>query len=525
MPSPSCRPTVALCAVISALALLAAPAGAAPVERVYYDGLDRDGQLTGGVILLERPLIDRSLPPTDARSVTIIDNGPTANRIDLVCVGDGYLEGELGLYASHVTESLAGFFAQVPFSTYATLFNVHRVDVVSNESGVDNDPVPGIDRDTALDMAFWCGGIERLLCVDVGKAYAHALNAPDLDQVFASANSTMYGGAGYTDSELATFAGGNEAAIELALHELGHSLGNLADEYHYGDGAAYVGPEPTERNVSTYNAVVMDLLGAKWANWLGDPGSGHGGPVDTFEGAYYHQYGVHRPTANSKMRALGQPFNLPCVEGLILEFYRIVDPVDAHLPNDVVLVGNELAWVDPIDPTHHALAVQWFLDDMPLNDATADTLDLASIMIEPGAHTLSVVVVDGTELVRDEAARAELMTRTITWLLDVPTPTQVAAGDVTPGSSLALQHVPNPFNPRTTVHFTVPHATSVELRVHDVTGRVVRTLVDGVEFGPGMHAVGWDGRDDRGRAVASGTYLSRLRAGDLLTSGRMTLVR
>lgn len=512
-------------AAILLIALMATASMAAPVERVYYDGLDQDGNLMGGVMLLERPVIDRSLPPTTARSVTIIDNGPPANRIDLVCVGDGYVADELDLYATHVWGSLAGFFDQVPFSTYATLFNVHRVDVVSNESGVDNDPVQGIDRDTALDMAFWCAGIERLLCVDVNKAYSHALNAPDLDQVFAIANATMYGGAGYTDSELATFAGGNEAAIELALHELGHSLGDLADEYHYSDGAAYVGPEPSERNVSIHDAGTMDLLGAKWANWLGDPGSGQGGPVDTFEGAYYHQYGVYRPTANSKMRALGQPFNLPSVEALILEFYRIVDPLDGHTPADEALVGNELVWVDPVDPAHHALSVQWLLDGAPLAGATADTLDLAAHAIEPGAHTLAAVVTDDTDLVRDEVARAELMTRTVTWSLNVPTTTPVDHGALAAGTALSLQHVPNPFNPRTTVRFTLHHAGPVHLRIHDATGRRVRTLIAGAAFAQGTHDVIWDGRDDHGRAVASGAYLSQLRVGDLKVSGRMTLVR
>lgn len=142
------------------------------MERVYYDEADEQGRLSGGVILLPRPDIQTLMPGPNAVWTTIVDHGPSSNRLDIVFVGDGYLESELDLYAVHVTAGLDNLFSQEPFRSYSTYFNVHRVDVISNESGVDNDPVPGIVRDTALDMGFWCSGIERLLCVNVSAAYA-----------------------------------------------------------------------------------------------------------------------------------------------------------------------------------------------------------------------------------------------------------------------------------------------------------------------------------------------------------------
>lgn len=48
-----------------------------------------------------------------------------------------------------------------PFKSYRQYFNVWQVDVVSNQSGVDHDPALGTDRDTALDMDFWCQGLYR----------------------------------------------------------------------------------------------------------------------------------------------------------------------------------------------------------------------------------------------------------------------------------------------------------------------------------------------------------------------------
>jgi hypothetical protein len=72
---------------------------------------------------------------------------------------------------------------------------------------------------------------------------------------------------------------------------------------------------------------------------------------------------------------------------------------------------------------------------------------------------------------------------------------------------------PNPFSSATVLRFDLPRPAAVRLRIYDVAGRAVRTLVDRpVE--PGRHEVRWEGRDDRGRAVAGGVYFARLETGD-----------
>jgi hypothetical protein len=71
--------------------------------------------------------------------------------------------------------------------------------------------------------------------------------------------------------------------------------------------------------------------------------------------------------------------------------------------------------------------------------------------------------------------------------------------------------VPNPFSRETRVTCAVPCLARVHLAVYDVTGREVRTLVDG-EMQPGIHGVPWDGRDQRGRAVAGGIYYLKMTA-------------
>lgn len=85
-------------------------------------------------------------------------------------------------------------------------------------------------------------------------------------------------------------------------------------------------------------------------------------------------------------------------------------------------------------------------------------------------------------------------------------------------------NVPNPFNPSTTVRFDLERPSRTTIRIHDVRGRLVRSLVNGpVEAG--THTAIWNGRDDRGRAVASGVYVLRLEAGEYRASRRIVLTK
>jgi len=84
---------------------------------------------------------------------------------------------------------------------------------------------------------------------------------------------------------------------------------------------------------------------------------------------------------------------------------------------------------------------------------------------------------------------------------------------------------PNPFNPRTTIKYSMAKEGRVRLLVHDISGRVVRVLVDSEIVGPGGHEVVWDGSDSTGGEMASGVYLYRIEALGVSESKRMTLVR
>ncbi|MCE5250252.1 T9SS type A sorting domain-containing protein [bacterium] len=83
---------------------------------------------------------------------------------------------------------------------------------------------------------------------------------------------------------------------------------------------------------------------------------------------------------------------------------------------------------------------------------------------------------------------------------------------------------PNPFNPSTTIEFSLPEAGLTTLAIYSITGQKVRELVS-EQFTRGVHTVVWDGRDDRSVSVSSGVYLCRLKMGDQVTAKRMLLIR
>ncbi len=90
---------------------------------------------------------------------------------------------------------------------------------------------------------------------------------------------------------------------------------------------------------------------------------------------------------------------------------------------------------------------------------------------------------------------------------------------------LRLSHnYPNPFNPLTHIEFDLPHRSYVTLEIFNVLGEKVVKLLD-KRLAAGRYSIHWDGRDSRGRSVASGVYLYRLTAGDFSQTRKMVLMR
>ena len=83
---------------------------------------------------------------------------------------------------------------------------------------------------------------------------------------------------------------------------------------------------------------------------------------------------------------------------------------------------------------------------------------------------------------------------------------------------------PNPFNPLTTIHFDLGKAQRVQVAIYDISGRRVRTLADEV-FARGERSVVWNGQDDSGRTVGSGTYFVVLKGETQTETSKVTMLK
>ena len=98
----------------------------------------------------------------------------------------------------------------------------------------------------------------------------------------------------------------------------------------------------------------------------------------------------------------------------------------------------------------------------------------------------------------------------------------VASGDGLPRAYALSQNYPNPFNPSTTIAYQLPEAGQVSLQVYDLTGKLVRTLVNEVRSA-GYYQVVWNGRDSQSTPVGTGVYFYRIVAGS--SADRFTTTR
>lgn len=335
--------------------------------------------------------------------------GDSANRIDWIIMGDGYRAEDQAKFTQDATNVFNEFMNESVYSAYRSFYNVKLVHVISNETGADYGTDGGL-RDTALGATFFCDGVtERLLCVNDSAVLQVAMNdAPEADIILVVVNDTKYGGAG--GGFLATTSI-NPAAPLIAVHEMGHSLFGLADEY-VDTAFSYPSCDPNfdcpERNVTLFYQ--RDVL--KWGPWV-EPSTPlptpdipeYGSVVGAFEGARYLPTGIYRPQSVCAMRALGAHFCAVCQETGVLRTYSVVDSIDAWSPEgDVTLEAGQSAIfsVSGPKPSPDTISFTWQIDGQTIAVNDTGSLELTSGDFGAGVHTLTVVAHDDTAMVRQD---------------------------------------------------------------------------------------------------------------------------
>jgi hypothetical protein len=96
---------------------------------------------------------------------------------------------------------------------------------------------------------------------------------------------------------------------------------------------------------------------------------------------------------------------------------------------------------------------------------------------------------------------------------------------VTPNDYVLEQNYPNPFNPTTNIKFSLPLSKKISIKVYDMLGKEVKTLIDNQEFAKGNYTATWDGTNNAGQKVASGNYIATMKYGNFSKSIKMQLLK
>lgn len=346
-----------------------------------------------------------------------IHNGDDTSRFVMVILAEGYTAAQQGKFDEDADALITKLFAATPWKEYRNAVNLYTLFTPSEESGADH-PSEGIYVDTAFDATFDTNNIGRLLTVNDAAAMQAAASIPEFDAVVVLVNDPRYGGSGGS----VIVASVHEASSEIVLHEAGHVIAGLADEYT----TPYPGYPPGDSEPNVTFQTRREKI--KWRNWI-QPETPLPTPdvypesIGLFEGARYMSSGIFRPAYTCRMRTLNQVFCPICAEAIILNIYKYVGLINAFYPENTELElqpGNPIRiGVTPasFDETAH-LTLSWDIDGIKFSDDQQPEFVLIPSMLPRGVHTVGVHLHHATDLVKTDPSG--LLVARQTWTVNKP---------------------------------------------------------------------------------------------------------
>jgi len=292
---------------------------------------------------------ERSQPNAYLGWTDIVRAGPSANRVDVVVMGDGFTKKHLRAFDDLSNDLPKVFEKHHVLGEYYTYFNFLRAALVSADSGADEH---GREYDTILDGQN--GGFENnQAMVDRAKVQGLLTAIPEHDElaiVYVFSGTIGSGGAG-----VACIGNRSEESI---LHHWGHAFAGLSDEY-----ASYARHEgQTPEGINVFDSDDPDRV--PWRHWLEAKARG----IGTYQGADGVERGVWKPTNNCAMTG-GTDFCPVCREALILRIHRNVDPIEGCTPPPHATdTATSLQATDKLEfevsalvPNSHGLQISWYV--------------------------------------------------------------------------------------------------------------------------------------------------------------------
>ena len=393
--------------------------------------------------------------PGSATVVPIQITGPPGERLNLVIMGDGYQADELDEFRADVDRNLNVQWSIEPFRSYRHYFNVYRLEIVSQDSGISCDPDDGnVKRNTPLRLGFQgtcpapplargitygpaltpgtgcnalndpgCSGNQQHSLLPVHLPHAARRLGPERPDAGARQHVHVRRHRRHAGDDVR-----RQPAGAAHLHARARALaGPLADEYPYSSRdvvrPCYTGGEPGSFH-HTIRTSTEDMVATqfKWWRWIGEE-SLSGGVIGLWEGGNTFPCGVRRPSQHSMMRWLGFYFDQVGRENMT---YRITGRRNAnamsllHTPPGEV-GPEDVVWVETQHPKYHELTVTWRVNgEVVPGTGNSRNLDLAGLDVAAG-DVVDVTVQDETEFVRDPAFKnGPRMTQTRQWTVGAP---------------------------------------------------------------------------------------------------------
>jgi hypothetical protein len=199
----------------------------------------------------------------------IAENGPADQKVDLVILGDGYRKDEMEKFRKDATR-LSGYLMNAePFKSHLTDFNIRAIETPAGSSGV-NKPHHGIFKRTPLTVHYSSFDSERYALSYDNRTIRDVASEVPYDLMVIMVNERTYGGGGIYNL-YTTVAADNKFSEYIMIHEMGHHMAGLADEY-YTSSVSYEVPEVKVEPWETNITALYDKDSLKWKD-LVQPGT------------------------------------------------------------------------------------------------------------------------------------------------------------------------------------------------------------------------------------------------------------
>lgn len=282
--------------------------------------------------------------PSALKVNQLVNSGDVKSKVDIVILGDGYTADEMSIFREDANKFVEYFFAVNPYKARKNDFNVWSVEVVSQESGIAN-PIKNFFPKNPLETTYNTFGVDRYVLSNNDWAVRDYAGAAPYDFIVILLNSNKYGGGGIYNLYI-TAGARSDYNDYVFVHEMGHHIAGLADEYYQ----SHVAYDPVSTSVEPWEFNVTALLNPENLKWkdIATPGipiptpwnkaeyekstsnksqllenDPYAGKVGAFEGANYLSNGMYRPEVDCIMFSKSLRFCKVCERGLnqVIDLY------------------------------------------------------------------------------------------------------------------------------------------------------------------------------------------------------------